>query len=62
MSKKFDELEYEFNNEKTTKLNQLMKSNLKTNPEHRKTFEQYESLKEQVTQRCVEIKRLYMSL
>lgn len=38
LSKKFDELEYEFNSERTSKLNLLMRNSLKTNPEHRRTF------------------------
>ena len=38
LSKKFEELEYEFNSEKTVKLNSLMRNSLKMNPQHRKTF------------------------
>lgn len=39
-----------------------MRNSLKTSPEHRKTFEQFEVLKQEVIQRSVGVKKLYLSL
>lgn len=63
LSKKYDELDYEFNvrtqisqNEKTTSLVQLMQNCLKVLPEHRDLFDSFAQLKESVIQMVHPIK------
>lgn len=62
LSRKFDELEYEFNDERTTTLLAIMRKLLSVDPAHRALMDEFVVLKEQVLQLTPAVKLLHLQL